>query len=90
MARASAADVCHRGARRVSRAICPRRWLCADGLAILLVEQLVEKALRHAHWGYIVETGRIPVSAPAEALRDGELVRQVYLGGDARHEETRA
>jgi len=64
--------------------------LCADGLAILLVEQLVEKALRHAHWGYIVETGRIPVSAPAEALRDGELVRQVYLGGDARHEETRA
>jgi branched-chain amino acid transport system ATP-binding protein len=64
--------------------------LCAGGLAILLVEQLVEKALRHAHWGYIVETGRIPVSAPAEALRDGELVRQVYLGGDARHEETRA
>lgn len=64
--------------------------LCADGLAILLVEQLVEKALRHAHWGYIVETGRIPVSAPAEALRDGDLVRQVYLGGDARHEETRA
>ncbi len=50
----------------------------------------MEKALRHAHWGYIVETGRIPVSAPAEALRDGELVRQVYLGGDARHEETRA
>ena len=64
--------------------------LCAEGLAILLVEQLVEKALRHAHWGYIVETGRIPVSAPVEALRDGELVRQVYLGAGARHEETRA
>ena len=64
--------------------------LCAEGLAILLIEQLVEKALRHAHWGYIVETGRIPVSAPVEALRDGELVRQVYLGAGARHEETRA
>ncbi len=57
--------------------------LCAEGLAILLVEQLVEKALRHAHWGYLVETGRIAVSAPAERLRDGELVRRVYLGGHA-------
>ena len=55
--------------------------LCADGLAILLVEQLVEKALRHAHHGYLVETGRIAVCAPAHELRDGERVRQVYLGG---------
>jgi branched-chain amino acid transport system ATP-binding protein len=57
--------------------------LCAEGLAILLVEQLVEKALRHAHWGYLVETGRIAASAPAAQLRDGELIRQVYLGGHA-------
>lgn len=57
--------------------------LCADGLAILLVEQLVEKALRHAHYGYLVETGRIVVAAHAEALRDGEMVRKVYLGGHA-------
>ncbi|MCA3131247.1 MAG: ABC transporter ATP-binding protein [Betaproteobacteria bacterium] len=57
--------------------------LCAEGLAILLVEQLVEKALRHAHHGYLVETGRIAAQAPAAALRDGELVRQVYLGGHA-------
>lgn len=54
--------------------------LCAGGLAILLVEQLVEKALRHAHYGYLVETGRIAVAAHAHALRDGDLVRQVYLG----------
>ena len=59
--------------------------LCAEGLAILLVEQLVEKALRHAHWGYLVETGHLAISAPAEALRDGELIRKVYLGGDAHH-----
>lgn len=57
--------------------------LCADGLAILLVEQLVEKALRRAHYGYLVETGRIAVAAPAEALRDGDLIRRVYLGGEA-------
>lgn len=57
--------------------------LCADGLAILLVEQLVEKALRHAHYGYLVETGRIAVAAPADELRDGDMVRKVYLGGHA-------
>jgi branched-chain amino acid transport system ATP-binding protein len=57
--------------------------LCAGGLAILLVEQLVEKALRHAHHGYLVETGRIAAEAPAEELRDGDLVRRVYLGGHA-------
>ena len=33
--------------------------LCRSGLAILLVEQLVEKALRHAHYGYLMETGRM-------------------------------
>jgi branched-chain amino acid transport system ATP-binding protein len=55
--------------------------LCADGLAILLVEQLVEKALRHAHWGYLVETGRIVDAAHAGDLRDGDRVRRVYLGG---------
>ena len=58
--------------------------LCAEGLAILLVEQLVEKALRHAHWGYLVETGRIVVSESSDALRDGERIREVYLGGHAK------
>ncbi|MFN9774948.1 MAG: ABC transporter ATP-binding protein [Burkholderiales bacterium] len=57
--------------------------LCAEGLAILLVEQLVDKALRHAHWGYLVETGRVAASAASADLRDGELVRKVYLGGHA-------
>jgi branched-chain amino acid transport system ATP-binding protein len=54
--------------------------LCSQGLAILLVEQLVEKALAHAHWGYLLETGRVAASASAEQLRDGHLIRQVYLG----------
>ena len=54
--------------------------LCADGLAILLVEQLVEKALRHADYGYLIETGRIAAAAGAEALRTGDLIERVYLG----------
>lgn len=58
--------------------------LCADGLAILLVEQLVEKALRHAHWGYLVETGRVVAGESAATLREGDRVREVYLGGHAR------
>lgn len=60
--------------------------LCADGLAILLVEQLVEKALRHAHFGYLVETGRIAAAASVAELRAGDLIERVYLG----HGESRA
>ena len=55
--------------------------LCRSGLAILLVEQLVEKALRHASFGYLVETGRIAAAAFADELREGDLLQRVYLGG---------
>jgi branched-chain amino acid transport system ATP-binding protein len=55
--------------------------LCAQGLAILLVEQMVDKALRHAHHAYLMETGRIATSAPAHTLREGDLIHRVYLGG---------
>jgi branched-chain amino acid transport system ATP-binding protein len=55
--------------------------LCASGLAILLVEQLVDKALRHAHYGYLLETGRIAASAPSQQLRESDVIHQVYLGG---------
>lgn len=58
--------------------------LCSQGLAILLVEQLVDKALRHAHYGYLMETGRIAASAFSEELREGDLLHRVYLGGDNR------
>ena len=54
--------------------------LCAAGLAILLVEQLVEKALRHANYVYLIETGRVAAADLAHAMRDGALVRRVYLG----------
>jgi len=57
--------------------------LCAQGLAILLVEQLVEKALRHAHYGYLIETGRVAAQASAADLREGDLIERVYLGHGA-------
>jgi branched-chain amino acid transport system ATP-binding protein len=55
--------------------------LCASGLAILLVEQLVEKALRHAQYAYLLETGRVATSDFSEGLREGDLIHRVYLGG---------
>jgi branched-chain amino acid transport system ATP-binding protein len=54
--------------------------LSQQGVAILLVEQLVDKALRHAHHGYLMETGRITAQDSAEALRTSDLIHRVYLG----------
>jgi len=56
--------------------------LCSQGMAILLVEQLVDKALRHAHYGYLMETGRMAASAFSQELREGDLLQRVYLGGE--------
>jgi branched-chain amino acid transport system ATP-binding protein len=55
--------------------------LAREGLAILLVEQLVEKALRHASYGYLLETGAIGGEGTAVELHDSALLRRIYLGG---------
>lgn len=54
--------------------------LCRDGTAVLLVEQLVEKALRHAHYCYLVETGRIGGEGAAQEIQGSELLQRIYLG----------
>jgi branched-chain amino acid transport system ATP-binding protein len=65
----------------IDRILAVAASLCKEeGLAILLVEQLVEKALRHAHWCYLVETGRIAGSGPAAKMHDSELLKRIYLG----------
>ena len=51
-----------------------------SGLSILLVEQDVATALRLAHYGFVLDTGRIVLSGPASDLADNELVRKAYLG----------
>jgi branched-chain amino acid transport system ATP-binding protein len=65
----------------IDRILTVASTLCKSGLAILLVEQLVEKALRHAHFGYLVETGRIAAAAFSDELRESDLLQRVYLGG---------
>ncbi|MFO1322224.1 MAG: ABC transporter ATP-binding protein [Burkholderiales bacterium] len=57
--------------------------LCRQGLAILLVEQLVDKALRHAHFAYLVETGAIAGHGFAHDILGSEALHRAYLGHEA-------
>jgi branched-chain amino acid transport system ATP-binding protein len=51
-----------------------------EGTTFLLVEQNAQIALRIAHYGYIMENGRIVFDGPAEKLRGNDDVREFYLG----------
>jgi branched-chain amino acid transport system ATP-binding protein len=58
--------------------------LSRAGVAILLVEQLVEKATSHAHRCYLMDTGRIVHQAPAADILGSDILHEIYLGGSAR------
>ncbi len=47
---------------------------------VFLVEQNASQALHIAHRGYVMETGKIVLSGPSQALLDDEKVKQAYLG----------
>jgi branched-chain amino acid transport system ATP-binding protein len=51
-----------------------------QGTTVLLVEQNARMALSIAHHGYVLETGRIVMDQPAEALRADADIREFYLG----------
>ena len=51
-----------------------------ENVSFLLAEQNTNIALRYAHWGYILENGRIVLDGHAAALRDNEDVKEFYLG----------
>lgn len=51
-----------------------------EGVTVLLVEQNANAALNLAHRGYVMETGRITLSGPADALLADPKVREAYLG----------
>ena len=54
--------------------------LCRSGMSILLVEQIVEKALRHAHYCYLLETGNIVGSGPSNEMLGSDALHAAYLG----------
>jgi branched-chain amino acid transport system ATP-binding protein len=51
-----------------------------QGTSILLVEQNARAALGIAHFGYVMENGKVVFGGPADALKDNEDVRESYLG----------
>jgi len=51
-----------------------------QGTTILLVEQNARMALRVAHRGYVMQTGRVVLHDAAGALLRSDLVRKTYLG----------
>jgi branched-chain amino acid transport system ATP-binding protein len=57
--------------------------LCGKGVAILLVEQLVEKALSRSDRCYLLETGRIMHCGPAREVLGSEMLHRAFLGGHA-------
>lgn len=56
------------------------RSLTNDGLAILLIEQDLDVALRYASRGYVLERGEVVVSGAASDLSGDDRVRKAYLG----------
>ena len=56
------------------------REINARGVTVLLVEQNARAALKIAHRGYVLETGRVVLSGAAKELLQDERVRKAYLG----------
>ncbi len=57
------------------------REINSMGIAILMVEQNARQALKVAHWAYLLETGRLVESQPADEIAGKESVQAVFLGG---------
>jgi branched-chain amino acid transport system ATP-binding protein len=51
------------------------------GTSILLVEQNARQALRVAHRGYVLETGKVVLSDTGSNLLENQKVIEAYLGG---------
>ena len=51
-----------------------------EGVSFLLAEQNTNIALRFAHYGYILENGRVVMNGPAQQLRENPDVKEFYLG----------
>ncbi len=51
-----------------------------NGVSMLLVEQNASMALNLADHAYLLETGNVVLSGPAEDIRADESVRRTYLG----------
>lgn len=51
-----------------------------EGIPLLLAEQNANMALKVADYAYVLTLGQITLDGPAEALREDDNVRKLYLG----------
>ena len=51
-----------------------------QGVSVLLAEQNTNMALQYAHYGYVLENGRVVLDGDADSLRNNEDVKEFYLG----------
>ncbi|SFU72066.1 ABC transporter ATP-binding protein [Pseudoduganella namucuonensis] len=56
------------------------RMINERGVAVLLVEQNINKALEVAHHAYVIEQGNIVTSGQPGALLNNPRIREAYLG----------
>jgi branched-chain amino acid transport system ATP-binding protein len=64
-----------------------RRINTDEGVSILLVEQNAKMALEIAHYGYVLEVGRIVMADSCARLLQSKDVQEFYLG--AKEESAR-
>jgi len=62
-----------------------------QGMSILLVEQNAKVALETAHYGYVLEIGRVVMNDSCERLMHSKDIQEFYLGakGSRRRGERR-
>jgi branched-chain amino acid transport system ATP-binding protein len=51
-----------------------------QGMSILLVEQNAKVALETAHYGYVLEIGRVVMNDTCERLMNSKDIQEFYLG----------
>ncbi|WP_447769904.1 ABC transporter ATP-binding protein [Pseudomonas kilonensis] len=59
-----------------------------DGVSFLIAEQNINVALRYAHYGYVLESGRVVSEGSAEQLAARGDLQDFYLGARARGQDT--
>jgi branched-chain amino acid transport system ATP-binding protein len=52
----------------------------AQGVAVLLVEQVVERTLEYVDYAYLLQNGRVTASGTPAELAGSDVVRRAYLG----------
>jgi branched-chain amino acid transport system ATP-binding protein len=61
------------------------KQLNAEGVTVLLVEQMATMALSVAHRAYVVQNGRVVVEGPSAQVAVNPEVVRAYLGGASTH-----